>query len=218
MLEEAGVHLATLQGAMGRELGDPDDPLLVSVRSGAKFSMPGMMDTVLNLGLNDRSVEGLAKQSEGDVRFARDAYRRFIQMFGKIVMDVPGEAFEEALDQAKERKGPGTQDTDLDADDLTALIEEFRRIYREHVGEDFPGSEGTAPARDRRRVPVVERQAGHRLPTPEQDLRRPRDRGERAGDGVRQPWGGLGHRRGVHARPLERGEGPVRRLSPERTG
>ncbi len=93
---------------MGRELGDPDDPLLVSVRSGAKFSMPGMMDTVLNLGLNDRSVEGLAKQSDGDVRFARDAYRRFIQMFGKIVMDVPGEAFEEALDRAKERKGPGT--------------------------------------------------------------------------------------------------------------
>jgi pyruvate,orthophosphate dikinase len=138
MLEEAGEHLGRLQDAMGRELGDADDPLLVSVRSGAKFSMPGMMDTVLNLGLNDRSVEGLAKQSEGDVRFARDAYRRFIQMFGKIVMDVPGEAFEEALDRAKERKGSDAQDTDLDADDLSALIEEFRGIYREHVGEDFP--------------------------------------------------------------------------------
>ncbi len=138
MLQEAGEHLATLQAAMGRELGDPDDPLLVSVRSGAKFSMPGMMDTVLNLGLNDRSVEGLAKQSDGDVRFARDAYRRFIQMFGKIVMDVPGEAFEEALDRAKERKGPGTTDTDLDADDLTALIEEFRGIFRTHTGEEFP--------------------------------------------------------------------------------
>ena len=100
--------------------------------------MPGMMDTVLNLGLNDRSVEGLAKQSDGDVRFARDAYRRFIQMFGKIVMDVPGEAFEDALDRAKERKGAGTQDTDLDPDDLSALIEEFRGIYREHTGEDFP--------------------------------------------------------------------------------
>jgi pyruvate,orthophosphate dikinase len=138
MLEEAGVHLRTLQDAMGRELGDPDDPLLVSVRSGAKFSMPGMMDTVLNLGLNDRSVEGLAAQSGGDVRFARDAYRRFIQMFGKIVMDVPAEAFEDALDRAKERKGPGAQDTDLDADDLTALIDEFRAIYRDQVGEDFP--------------------------------------------------------------------------------
>ena len=88
---------------MGKRLGDPDDPLLVSVRSGAKFSMPGMMDTVLNLGLNDESVEGLAKQTGGDVRFARDAYRRFIQMFGKIVMDVPADAFEHALDEAKER-------------------------------------------------------------------------------------------------------------------
>jgi pyruvate, orthophosphate dikinase len=138
MLEEAGEHLRTLQEAMGRDLGDSDDPLLVSVRSGAKFSMPGMMDTVLNLGLNDRSVEGLAKQSGDDVRFARDAYRRFIQMFGKIVMDVPGEAFEEAIDRAKDRKGPGTQDTDLGAEDMAALIEEFRAIYRQHVGEDFP--------------------------------------------------------------------------------
>jgi pyruvate, orthophosphate dikinase len=137
LLEEVGRHLRTLQRAMGRDLGDPDDPFLVSVRSGAKFSMPGMMDTVLNLGLNDGSVEGLAKQA-GDVRFARDAYRRFIQMFGKIVMDVPGEAFEEAIDRAKERKGPGAQDTDLDADDLSALIEEFRGIYRDHVGEAFP--------------------------------------------------------------------------------
>ncbi|HZB00693.1 MAG TPA: pyruvate, phosphate dikinase, partial [Actinomycetota bacterium] len=138
MLDEAGEHLGRLEEAMGRRLGDPDDPQLVSVRSGAKFSMPGMMDTVLNLGLNDRSVEGLAKQSGGDVRFARDAYRRFIQMFGKIVMDVPGEAFEEALEHAKERKGTGTQDTDLDADDMAALIEEFRRIYRDHVEEEFP--------------------------------------------------------------------------------
>ena len=138
MLEEAGEHLGRLQDAMGKTLGDPDDPLLVSVRSGAKFSMPGMMDTVLNLGLNDRSVEGLAKQTGGDVRFARDAYRRFVQMFGKIVMDVPADAFEHALDEAKADKGPNAQDTDLDADDLSALLERFRAIYREHTGEDFP--------------------------------------------------------------------------------
>ena len=138
MLEEAGEHLRRLEGAMGKTLGDPDDPLLVSVRSGAKFSMPGMMDTVLNLGLNDRSVEGLAKQTEGDVRFARDAYRRFIQMFGKIVMDVPADAFEHALDEAKRAKSDSAQDTDLDAEDLSALIERFRAIYREHTGEDFP--------------------------------------------------------------------------------
>ena len=138
MLEEAGKHLVHLQEAMGRNLGDPDDPLLVSVRSGAKFSMPGMMDTVLNLGLNDESVKGLAKQTGGDMRFANDAYRRFIQMFGKIVMDVPADAFEHALDAAKERRGPGTQDTDLDADDLAGLIERFRAIYQEHTGDAFP--------------------------------------------------------------------------------
>ena len=138
MLQEAGQHLGHLQETMGRNLGDPDDPLLVSVRSGAKFSMPGMMDTVLNLGLNEASVQGLAKQTGGDMRFANDAYRRFIQMFGKIVMDVPAEAFEHALDAAKERKGPGTQDTDLDIDDIAELIERFQAIYQEHTGEAFP--------------------------------------------------------------------------------
>ncbi|GIU96936.1 MAG: pyruvate, phosphate dikinase [Actinomycetota bacterium] len=137
LIEEVDEHLRRLEDAMGKRLGDPDDPLLVSVRSGAKFSMPGMMDTVLNLGLNERSTQGLAAQT-GDLRFARDAYRRFIQMFGKIVMDVPGDAFEHALDRAKERKGPDAQDTDLDADDLGRVIEEFLAIYREHTGQDFP--------------------------------------------------------------------------------
>jgi pyruvate,orthophosphate dikinase len=138
MLDEAGEHLRRLQETMGKTLGDADDPLLVSVRSGAKFSMPGMMDTVLNLGLNDASVQGLAKQSDGDIRFANDAYRRFIQMFGKIVMDVPADAFEGALDEAKRAKDPNAQDTDLDADDLARLIERFKAIYRERTGQDFP--------------------------------------------------------------------------------
>jgi pyruvate,orthophosphate dikinase len=138
MLEEAGQHLEQLQETMGRTLGDADDPLLVSVRSGAKFSMPGMMDTVLNLGLNDESLKGLSKQTGGDRRFVNDAYRRFIQLFGKIVMDIPGDAFEHALDAAKERKGADAQDTDLDADDLGGLIEEFKAIYQEHTGEGFP--------------------------------------------------------------------------------
>ncbi len=137
MLEEAGEHLAHLEQAMGKRLGDPADPLLVSVRSGAKFSMPGMMDTVLNLGLTDASVEGLAAQT-GDRRFALDAYRRFIQMFGKIVMDVPGDAFEHAMDEAKAAKFEGAQDTDLDERDLEALIDRFREIYAEHTGQAFP--------------------------------------------------------------------------------
>jgi pyruvate,orthophosphate dikinase len=138
LMEEVEDHLRTLEQAMGKRLGDADDPLLVSVRSGAKFSMPGMMDTVLNLGLNDASVQGLVKQTEGDERFAWDAYRRFVQMFGKIVMDVPGPAFDDALDAEKERKGPNAQDTDLDAEDLKHLHGEFLRIYREHTGSDFP--------------------------------------------------------------------------------
>jgi pyruvate,orthophosphate dikinase len=138
MLEEAGEHLGGLERSMGKTLGDPNDPLLVSVRSGAKFSMPGMMDTVLNLGLNDESVKGLAEQSGGDARFALDAYRRFIQMFGKIVMDVPAEAFEHALDEAKQAKFEGAQDTDLGPDELSALIERFRSIFREHTRKEFP--------------------------------------------------------------------------------
>ncbi len=98
---EVADHLARLEQTMGRKLGDPEDPLLVSVRSGAKFSMPGMMETVLNVGLNDDSVEGLSRQAGGADRFAWDSYRRLIQMFGKTVSDVPGEAFEHALETAK---------------------------------------------------------------------------------------------------------------------
>src|SRR5436190_11257384 len=135
---EVEEHLQGLEKAMGKRLGDSDDPLLVSVRSGAKFSMPGMMDTVLNLGLNDDSVQGLAKQSDNDWRFAYDSYRRFVQMFGKIVMGIPGDAFEHKLDEYKARKGGGAPDTDLDADDLKALVGDFRAIYKEHVGDDFP--------------------------------------------------------------------------------
>jgi pyruvate,orthophosphate dikinase len=138
LMQETDEHLAGLETSMGKGLGDANDPLLVSVRSGAKFSMPGMMDTVLNLGLNEESVKGLAEQTGGDMRFARDAYRRFIQMFGKIVMDVPAESFEEALAAAKHAKGPNAQDTDLDGDDLAALIDRFLAIYQEHTGSAFP--------------------------------------------------------------------------------
>jgi pyruvate,orthophosphate dikinase len=135
--DETAAHLASLEQAMGKSLGDADDPLLVSVRSGAKFSMPGMMDTVLNLGLNDRSVVGLAAQTSNE-RFAWDAYRRFVQMFGKIVLDIDGDRFEERLDAAKEAKGEGAKDTDLDARELEALTREFQAIVRDETGQDFP--------------------------------------------------------------------------------
>src|SRR6195952_1909537 len=113
---EASLHLAKLDPSMGKQLGQSDNPLLVSVRSGAKFSMPGMMETVLNIGLNDQSVRGLAAQA-GDERFAWDSYRRLVQMFGATVLDIEAEHFADALDAAKKAKGT-TNDLDLDASDL----------------------------------------------------------------------------------------------------
>ncbi|WP_433825063.1 pyruvate, phosphate dikinase [Actinoplanes sp. CA-015351] len=130
-------HLATLERDMGRRLGDPADPLLVSVRSGAKFSMPGMMETVLNVGLNDESVDGLSRQAGGNDRFAWDSYRRLIQMFGKTVCEVPGHEFEDALHEAKVAKGV-TDDVQLDAEDLRALVTAYKKVFAKHTGHDFP--------------------------------------------------------------------------------
>src|SRR6478736_3505467 len=136
LAKEITEHLAALEERMGRRLGQVDDPLLVSVRSGAKFSMPGMMETVLNIGLNDASVVGLARQSE-DERFALDSYRRLLQMFGATVLDIDSEHFSEALDAAKKARGT-EDDLGLDADDLRALVETFKGIVREHAGREFP--------------------------------------------------------------------------------
>lgn len=136
LAEEVTEHLAALEEAMGKTLGDADDPLLVSVRSGAKFSMPGMMETVLNVGLNDTSVGGLAARSESE-RFAQDSYRRLLQMFGGTVLHVDSELFSEALDEVKKAKGT-ENDLDLDADDLRGLVETFKGIIKTETGRDFP--------------------------------------------------------------------------------
>ncbi len=133
---EVSEHLRQLEEKMGRRLGDHTDPLLVSVRSGAKFSMPGMMETVLNIGLSDESVHGLAKQA-GSERFAWDSYRRLIQMFGKTVLGIEGEDFEHAIDAAKKAKGT-RNDLDLDAGDLRGIVDSFKEIVRKHTGHDFP--------------------------------------------------------------------------------
>jgi pyruvate,orthophosphate dikinase len=135
--EQIDEHLAALEATMGRTLGDPADPLLVSVRSGAKFSMPGMMETVLNVGLNDESVVGLSRQAGDNDRFAWDSYRRLIQMFGKTVCDVPGHEFEDALHKAKTDKGV-RDDVQLDADDLRALVTAYKKVFVQHTGHDFP--------------------------------------------------------------------------------
>ncbi|MGZ6746216.1 MAG: PEP/pyruvate-binding domain-containing protein, partial [Nocardioides sp.] len=136
LADEVTAHLAALEEAMGRRLGDPGDPLLVSVRSGAKFSMPGMMETVLNIGLNDASVEGLAAQSE-DERFAVDSYRRLLQMFGSTVLGLESEVFSEALDALKAERGT-TADLDLGVDDLRALVATYQQAILEHAGRPFP--------------------------------------------------------------------------------
>ncbi|MFF5958344.1 pyruvate, phosphate dikinase [Streptomyces luteogriseus] len=133
---EVARALAGLERAMGRDLGRPDDPLLVSVRSGARFSMPGMMETILDIGLNDASVAGLAKAS-GQERFAWDSYRRLLQMFGHTVMGVDGALFEQAIGAHKAALSV-TDDHALDAAELAALVEEFQTVIRRETGEDFP--------------------------------------------------------------------------------
>ena len=126
--EEVLATLARLEKVMGKKLGDPDDPLLVSVRSGAPVSMPGMMDTILNLGMNDKSVKGLANKT-GNVRFAWDAYRRFIQMYGDVVMGVEHKLFEGVLEALKKEKKV-VLDTDLNAADLEKLVDQYKKLVK----------------------------------------------------------------------------------------
>ncbi|THB65203.1 MAG: pyruvate, phosphate dikinase, partial [Spirochaetaceae bacterium] len=134
--EQVAEHLQRLESEMGKKLGDENDPLLVSVRSGAAQSMPGMMDTILNLGLTDKSVLGLA-QKTGNERFAWDAYRRFIQMFGNVVMGIKGSNFEHELEKIKEAKGVEV-DTALDAADLQRVVEGYKRVIQEIKNDSFP--------------------------------------------------------------------------------
>src|SRR3954466_9008343 len=134
--QQVAEALQKLEESAGKKLGDPDDPLLVSVRSGARESMPGMMDTVLNLGLNDESVEGLARRTDNE-RFAWDSYRRFVQMFGNVCRGVPGEKIEDAIKLRKEQAGV-KEDTELGVDDLKGLVDDFKQLYRDETGEEFP--------------------------------------------------------------------------------
>ena len=129
-------YVGKLEGIAGKKFGDVNNPLLVSVRSGARASMPGMMDTILNLGLNDESVEGLAKLT-GNPRFAYDSYRRFVQMFSDVVMEMSKSDFEKIIDEMKEAKGV-KNDVDLDAEDMKALVAKFKALYKEKMGTDFP--------------------------------------------------------------------------------
>ena len=134
--EEIEQHIQVLERSAGKKFGDSSDPLLVSVRSGAAISMPGMMDTILNLGLNDIAVEGLARAT-GNPRFAYDAYRRLVQMYGEVVDGADAHRFESELTALKEARGV-SQDTELSGDDLKELVGKFKVIYGESTGTDFP--------------------------------------------------------------------------------
>ena len=136
IIKQIRYYLSVLEEQTGKAFGDAGNPLLVSVRSGAKFSMPGMMDTILNLGLNDETVEGIARKTENP-RFAYDSYRRFIQMFGDVVLEIPKYLFDNALEGKKE-KNSYVYDTELTADDLKELVQEFKIIYKNEINEDFP--------------------------------------------------------------------------------
>ncbi len=185
LVEQVRAALVRLEAAAGRELGDAADPLLVSVRSGAPVSMPGMMDTVLNLGLTDVSVLGLAQRT-GNERFAWDSYRRLVQMYGNVVRGVPGELFEREIARIKDAHG-ASLDTDLDAGALRELTASFQAIFREHTGETFPQDPRVQLTQAIRAVfeswegdRAVHYRRIHGIE------RRPRHRGQRPADGVRE--------------------------------
>ena len=177
--------LERLEEQAGKRLGDSDDPLLVSVRSGARESMPGMLDTVLNLGLNDESVEGLA-EATGNERFAWDSYRRFVQMFGNVCRGIPGEEIEDTIKARKKQAGV-EQDTELGVDDLKALTDDLKGLFKDEHGRGLPpGSARAARPGDPRGVRLLAGRPRRGVPAHQPHPRRVGHRGERAADGVRQ--------------------------------
>ena len=214
---ELDAHLAALEQRVGKRLGARNDPLLVSVRSGAAFSMPGMMDTILNLGINDQSVQGLA-EAGGDQRFAYDSYRRFVQMYGDVVAGVDGHLFENALGHMKMARGAAA-DVDLSADDLRGAGGGVPGYLPARGRRAVPaGSESAAATVDRCGVRLVEHAASAHLPSRVPHRRRPGHRGERRADGVRQHGRRLCHRCLLHPQPVDRGARALRRVPGERPG
>ena len=214
---EVAEHIAALEAKAGKRFGDPDDPLLVSVRSGAAVSMPGMMDTILNLGLNDEAVAGLAKTT-GNERFAYDSYRRLIQMYGEVVDGVEGHRFEQALTDLKAARGV-KQDVELDGDGPGRADRDLQADLRRGDGQPVPAGRARAARAGRaRRLRLLGLAARAGLPAHVRDPGRPRHRRQRRPDGLRQQGRQLRHRRLLHARPVDRREPALRRVPPERAG
>ena len=215
--EQVTEHLTALEEAMGKTLGDAADPLLVSVRSGAAASMPGMMETVLNVGLNDESVKGLAAQA-GSERFAWDSYRRLIQMFGKTVLDIDGEHFERRPRRGQARAGHRVRPRPRRrAPARTSSTGSRSSCASRPAGLPAGPARADGPG-DQRRLRLVELRPRDPLPPPRAHPQRRRHRRQRLLDGVRQPRHGLRHRRRLHPRPGQRRAGRLRRLPAERAG
>ena len=213
-VEKALDHVGKLTG---KAFGDSKNPLLVSVRSGGRASMPGMMDTVLNLGLNDKTVEALAEMS-GDRRFAYDSYRRFITMYSDVVLGFEHHHFEDILDTFKDSQGY-TLDTDLTGDDWVELVGRYKEAVARETGKDFPQDPHDAiVGRDRRGVLILDERARGDLPPAARHSGILGHRRQRAGDGVRQHGRDLGDRRCVHAQSLDRREQALRRIPDQRAG
>ena len=206
--EEILKNLAILEEENGKKFGDPANPLLVSVRSGARASMPGMMDTILNLGINDTVAEGLVKLTNNP-RFVYDSYRRFIQMFSDVVMELPKRNFEGIIDKVKEERGVKL-DSELDTDDMKRLVSEFKAYYLEQKGEEFPQD---AKVQLMEAVKAVFRSWDNARECLPRHERHPLLLGhcrQRADHGLRQLGQRLRHRRGLHPRSRHRRAQDVR--------
>ncbi len=203
--------LSRMERAVGKKFGDPTDPLLVSVRSGAALSMPGMMNTILNLGLTDASVEGVVRKTDNP-RFAYDGYRRIIDMFGSTAMGVEHEEFEHELAGLKKERGVKL-DTELNADDLKELVRRYKAVYEKNVGEPFPQDPKeqlwksiTAVFNSWMGKKAIEYRRIERISSLKGNC------GQRSGDGFRQHRQQFGHGRRVHPRPEYGGKRVLRRL------
>ncbi len=195
--------MARMEQGLGRKFGDPKNPLLVSVRSGARVSMPGMMDTVLNLGLNDVTVDGLAALAK-DERFAWDSYRRFIQMYASVVLGVDHHRFEEIIEHTKMETG-AIEDTALSAQDWQRVVGSYKEMIAEEKGKPFPlDPHRAALGCDCRGVRLLDEPPRHHLSAAARHSGRVGHRGERPGHGVRQYGHRLRHRRLLHAGPVDR--------------
>ena len=221
--EEVLENLKHVEESMGMRFGDPKNPLLLSIRSGARASMPGMMDTVLNLGLNAETVKGLAELT-GNEWFAWDCYRRFVAMYGDVVLGLKPESkeeedpFERIIDEKKKARGVKL-DTEFTVDDLKELVSAFKALIKEKLNVDFPEDPLRAVVgRHRGGLPVLEQREGRDVQEAEQHTRLLGDGGQRAVHGLRQHRAGLRHGRRLHEKPFHRGKRLLRRISPECPG